>query len=151
MQLADHGSQITLSSNSSRGAFLCSGNAAYEGSRTGRFRVDLETGGPRLECKPEYMKPSSPPPLPPADDVVTTTQQLRMMKTNSRRRCRPFFFKRFLMLSACSSTASCGKCSLDSELQQNCFCTQNQKTLISSSPKNPNVSKSPNASFLGPE
>jgi hypothetical protein len=36
-------------------------------------------------------------------------------------------------------------------LQQNCFCTQNQKTLISSSPKNPNVSKSPNASFLGPE
>jgi hypothetical protein len=120
MQLADHGSQITLSSNSSRGAFLCSGNSAYGGSRTGRFRVDLETGGPRLEYKPEYMKPSSPPPLPPADDAVTTTQQLRMMKTNSRRRCRPFFYKRFLMLSACSSTASCGKCSLDSELQQNC-------------------------------
>ncbi len=129
MQLADHGSQITLSNNSSRGAFLCSGNSAYGGSRTGRFRVDLETGGPRLECKPEYMKPSSPPPrpLPPADDAVTTTQQLRMMKTNSRRRCRPFFYKRFLMLSACSSTVSCGKCSLDSELQQNCFCTQNQK------------------------
>ncbi len=147
MQLADHGSQITLSSNSSRGAFLCSGNSAYGGIRTGRFRVDLETGGPRLECKPEYIKSSSPPP-PPADDAVTTTQQLRMMKTNSRRRCRPFFYKRFLMLSPCSGTASCGKCSLDSELQQNCCCTQNQKTLIS---KNPNVSKNPNASFLGPE